>query len=951
MQAAGWTLDTNPSGISVDGSGVILNGKTGDASINYQNHFPDGIYDWKAECKSMWLGEGHSGSNIFVKTKKHSYGFAADGYYDEFAFYVDSRKVLQFGSYKESVGTWMTFGLVKKGSTISMYFNGELKNTYEEPETQSFALVGVGIVSPWRGDAKYDYYMVEGSNDLDVTSITVIQVEKDPKVIVEGKKTALLVEVLSSYNSSVRAMIRVTYDFGGKEFVESGPEGVGVRIYPGENRIYLPGGPNLPGDIEPWQNPGEGKFLFWSKAGLDDKIKVFVDPNNELKESDRTNNEATISKKVVESAGLKILVVPVYFPELTEVGDPNFQIHQTADLFMQSTIRVDLAEQLRFLTEIFPISEDKILLNLAPIRAWHTKPGTTMNNLYDESWLRRYVALPLTKEAKLAGYDRVVILINGIDQPWTGIAVGMLREPENRAPIFIRSNWMHSNDYLNAYLLAHELGHTYYLWHPEDYPKEMAQSPSKCDLYDVYSRQYEKNVFTFMSISQDRVGPYWIDDARYETSPETTVTGKYDNKVVQTKDSNLLTQFRSSPDPEVILVSGSIFNDSTAETNDPWIRVGGIPDIQSGSGGNYSITMLDSAGRLLNKFGFNASFTGFDEVNDKFIGSTSDSIPFFFSVPYESGVAKIELSDPNGIVMASKVVTQNTPVVNSVSPNGGEVFASGSQITVNWDASDADGDTLLYSVLYSADRGESWIPLSSDQTEKTYTWNTTDISVSAGYLIKVLATDGVNLGESESSTTFQVGNQQSSTPSPTPSATPSTHQIKFTFDKVGKPQDLVSGANDSRDLAVAFDYIAFLDKTQNIISKIDIGTNEARQFLQAGWSWNQENWGEAENYVWAGGSEKTATLTVQQPSAGEYLQIKIRPFMGDSSMQVFFDGNLLDTINPKVGWNEYIFPIPSTQSPEVFPWIPILIAAAILIVAVAAILVIRKRRGKTPSHN
>lgn len=189
MQAAGWTLDTNPSGVSVDGSGVILNGKTGDASIHYQNHFPDGIYDWKVECKSMWLGEGHSGSGIFVITKKHSYGFGADGYYDEFAFYFDSRKVLQFGSYQESVGAWMTFALVKKGNTISMYFNGELKNTYVEPETQTFALVGVGIVSPWRGDAKYDYYMVEGSNDLDVTGVTVIQVEKDPKVIVEGKES------------------------------------------------------------------------------------------------------------------------------------------------------------------------------------------------------------------------------------------------------------------------------------------------------------------------------------------------------------------------------------------------------------------------------------------------------------------------------------------------------------------------------------------------------------------------------------------------------------------------------------------------------------------------------------------------------------------------------------------------------------------------------------------
>jgi hypothetical protein len=373
----------------------------------------------------------------------------------------------------------------------------------------------------------------------------------------------------------------------------------------------------------------------------------------------------------------------------------------------------------------------------------------------------------LTKEAKIAGYDRVAILINEIPfRDWAGVAIGMLREPENRAPVLILSDYLHTSDYLSAFLLAHEFGHTYYLWHPE-YGLQGTSSPSKCDSYNVYSRKYEKSAYTVMSTTQDRAGPFWIDDARYESYPETTVTLKYENKIVQTKDSNLLKQFRSSPDPEVVLVSGIIFNNSNAEANDPWIRLGGIPDIQSGSVGDYSITTLDNSGRVMGRFGFNASFTGFDEVNETFVGSTTDSIPFFFSVPYELGVTKIELIDPDGVVMASKVVTKNAPIVNSVSPSGGETFSSGSIITVKWSASDADGDRLLHSILYSDDRGKSWIPLSSNQAEETYMWNTTDIDASEGYLIKVLATDGVNLGESESSTTFTIGNQPFSSTTPT----------------------------------------------------------------------------------------------------------------------------------------------------------------------------------------
>ncbi len=160
MKSAGWTVGSNPAGVSVGGGGVTLNGKNGDAIIRYHDHFPSEINDWKVESKSMWLGEGHSGNGVYVLTERHSYGFSADGYYDEFAFYRDNKKVLHFGIYQESVNQWMTVALVKQGNTINMYFNGELKNTYEETDTQSSAVIGVDIGSPWLGNAKYDYYMV-----------------------------------------------------------------------------------------------------------------------------------------------------------------------------------------------------------------------------------------------------------------------------------------------------------------------------------------------------------------------------------------------------------------------------------------------------------------------------------------------------------------------------------------------------------------------------------------------------------------------------------------------------------------------------------------------------------------------------------------------------------------------------------------------------------------------
>jgi hypothetical protein len=164
MQSAGWTLYRTPSGISVSSGALTLDGKDGDAIVYFHNHFDSGIYDWKVETKTMWLGEGHTTNGVYILTEKHSYGFNADGYYKEFAFYRDNKKILHFGTFQESAKQWMTIALVRQGNTISMYYNGELKNTYQEEDTANSQVLGVDIGSPWQGNAKYDYIMLGAPN-------------------------------------------------------------------------------------------------------------------------------------------------------------------------------------------------------------------------------------------------------------------------------------------------------------------------------------------------------------------------------------------------------------------------------------------------------------------------------------------------------------------------------------------------------------------------------------------------------------------------------------------------------------------------------------------------------------------------------------------------------------------------------------------------------------------
>jgi hypothetical protein len=159
MQAAGWTF-TRPAGISVASSAVTLDGTGGDCAMHHSTSFSTDVLDWKAEVRSMWLGQGHSVLSVFVYTEHHSYGWAADGYYKEFSLYRDSKKILHFGNYAERANEYVVLTMVREGSTFSFYFNGALINTYTEEDIAPSKVTGLGLVSPWRGDAKYDYVLL-----------------------------------------------------------------------------------------------------------------------------------------------------------------------------------------------------------------------------------------------------------------------------------------------------------------------------------------------------------------------------------------------------------------------------------------------------------------------------------------------------------------------------------------------------------------------------------------------------------------------------------------------------------------------------------------------------------------------------------------------------------------------------------------------------------------------
>ncbi len=95
------------------------------------------------------------------------------------------------------------------------------------------------------------------------------------------------------------------------------------------------------------------------------------------------------------------------------------------------------------------------------------------------------------------------------------------------------------------------------------------------------------------------------------------------------------------------------------------------------------------------------------------------------------------------------------PVVELLTPNGGEGFVDSDPIWIEWQADDRDHSALTYSLFYSPD-GNQWFPIAVGLTETVYVANASNLPGGMEARIRVVASDGFNESEDESDDVFSV---------------------------------------------------------------------------------------------------------------------------------------------------------------------------------------------------
>jgi len=191
-----------------------------------------------------------------------------------------------------------------------------------------------------------------------------------------------------------------------------------------------------------------------------------------------------------------------------------------------------------------------------------------------------------------------------------------------------------------------------------------------------------------------------------------------------------------------LTVAGTLWDDDTVEL-DPCRQLQ-LPvgtDDDPGQG-DYSIELQAAGGTVLYTRYFEA--TDLDFLPSQAIREV---------VPYSAQTARIVLKHFDTWIH-DLVVSLNSPTVTITYPTGGETL--GGVETVTWTASDDDGDTLTFDLLFSADNGQSWSAVTTGIQATSYGWDTTAAPGTVEGLIKVVATDGVNTTEAVSAATFTV---------------------------------------------------------------------------------------------------------------------------------------------------------------------------------------------------
>lgn len=210
----------------------------------------------------------------------------------------------------------------------------------------------------------------------------------------------------------------------------------------------------------------------------------------------------------------------------------------------------------------------------------------------------------------------------------------------------------------------------------------------------------------------------------------------------------------TSPAGDQLLVTGVVAGDQVQL--DPVVTID-VDDVPAADpGGTHTLKVVDENGVERT-----ATFTPIQPHGDAqgAGGEEPQADPHFLvtlDAP-DAPISSLTVEDGSDTQIAQFTASDNAPTVTITSPSGGDTLDQDTA-TFTWDGNDDDGDALSYLVQYRPAEDAAWQTLATDLTEEQLTVDRSELEGSDQARIRVVASDGMLIGEAVSDSFFTVAN-------------------------------------------------------------------------------------------------------------------------------------------------------------------------------------------------
>jgi hypothetical protein len=445
------------------------------------------------------------------------------------------------------------------------------------------------------------------------------------------------------------------------------------------------------------------------------EVRAVIDPENTFVEPDEANNEKTFSQIVSPSRGLSVVMVALS-PDVSIIDAQNWAI---------------IAR--RFLANTYPVPAVRIV----------------QHPVYSNGWWNLVMAL---RDAAIVNNARVAY---NAANPGSKVEYAVGLYPPNSYGAGNRG-FVYRLLYPQAPLvslefpitIAHEIGHVHLGGHEEvdDNPNLGGVSLPEGYVYDYITGQVRyikpnSNWINFMGdpYAGHELGGVTVRPWVSPTASNTILGVRQSATGSESKVASLTVPSWSAAEPfEKVLYISGYFDNGELKVSPPQTLntnlVGGYPT------GEYMASMQAADGSVLANvsFGVNHDLGEYDAPNPG---------AFQIEIPYpEEALRFVITKDGQEFYRLEK--SANAPTVTVDQPGSGNLVDGAT--TVTWSAADEDGDTLTYNVYYSPDGGASWQLIGLGWNSSSIPMDGSLLPGSDHALIRVVASDGLNIGQADS---------------------------------------------------------------------------------------------------------------------------------------------------------------------------------------------------------